>query len=68
MPAWLGAIAEFNPLSATSTAARELFGNPGLRGESWMSEHALLLAVGWPVLLLAIFLPLAVRSYRRLNR
>ncbi|WP_256976051.1 ABC transporter permease [Paenibacillus sp. MY03] len=68
MPAWLGAIAEFNPLSATSTAARELFGNPGLRGESWMSEHALLLAVGWPVLLLAIFLPLAVRSYRKLNR
>ncbi|MDF2838206.1 MAG: multidrug transporter permease [Paenibacillus sp.] len=68
MPAWLGAIAEFNPISATSTAARELFAGPGMRGETWLSEHAVLLAAGWPILLIAIFLPLAVRSYRRLNR
>lgn len=68
MPKWLGAIAEFNPISATSTAARQLFDNPGLRGDSWMSEHAVLLSAGWPALLLAIFLPLAIRSYRRLSR
>jgi ABC-2 type transport system permease protein len=68
MPAWLGAIAEFNPISATSTAARVLFAGPGMHGDTWLSEHAVLLAAGWPLLLVAIFLPLAVRSYRRLNR
>lgn len=68
MPAWLGAIAEFNPISATSTAARELFAGPGMRGDTWLSEHAVMLAAGWPTLLIAIFLPLGVRSYRRLNR
>jgi ABC-2 type transport system permease protein len=29
MPGLLGAIAEWNPLSATVAATRELFGNPG---------------------------------------
>ncbi len=29
MPAWLGAIAEWNPLSAAVSATGELFGNPG---------------------------------------
>ena len=28
MPGWLGAIASWNPLSATASATRELFGNP----------------------------------------
>ncbi|MDQ6419352.1 ABC transporter permease [Paenibacillus sp. LHD-117] len=68
MPAWLGAIAEFNPISATSMAARELFANPGVHGDSLVTEHAVLLALGWPLLLIAIFMPLAVRSYRNLNR
>ena len=29
MPGWLGTIAEWNPLSSTVTATRELFGNVG---------------------------------------
>ncbi|WP_246281716.1 ABC transporter permease [Fodinicola acaciae] len=32
MPAWLGVVAEWNPLSSTATAARLLFGNPGTAG------------------------------------
>jgi ABC-2 type transport system permease protein len=28
MPGWLGAIGTWNPLSATATAIRDLFGNP----------------------------------------
>jgi len=63
MPAWLGAISEWNPISATVAAARELFGNPGAG-----SEHAIALAVAWPLVLLAIFAPLAVRRYRLLGR
>ncbi|RAR40685.1 ABC transporter permease [Paenibacillus sp. MDMC362] len=68
MPAWLGAVAEWNPLSASATAARELFLNPGWQGSSWMSQHAVLLSIAWPLLLIAVFLPLSVRCYRRLSR
>ncbi|WP_433254133.1 ABC transporter permease [Streptosporangium sp. CA-135522] len=68
MPGWLRAIAEWNPLSATVAACRELFGNPGWGGGSWAAEHALSLAIGWPVLITLVFLPLAVRRYRRLGR
>jgi hypothetical protein len=49
-------------------ARRQLFGNPGPAGGSWPAEHALLLAVAWPLLVLAIVVPLAVRRYRRLGR
>lgn len=68
MPGWLGAVADWNPLSATVSASRELFGNPGWGGESWIAQHAVLMAVVWPLLILAIFLPLSVRRYRRLSR
>ncbi|MET9350350.1 ABC transporter permease [Streptomyces termitum] len=61
MPGWLGAAVEWNPMSATATAVRELFGNPG--GEpGWVTA-----AVLWPLALLALFLPLAVRRFRRLG-
>ncbi|MFI0423610.1 ABC transporter permease [Spongiactinospora sp. 9N601] len=68
MPGWLGALAEWNPLSATVAACRELFGNPGWSGDSWAAQHSLALAVGWPLLITAVFLPLAARTYRRLDR
>ena len=68
MPSWLGAIAQWNPLSATSSAIRHLFLNPGWQADAWVSEHAMLMALVWPILLVVVFLPLSVRSYRRLNR
>jgi ABC-type multidrug transport system permease subunit len=68
MPGWLRIFAEWNPLSATVLACRELFGNPGPAGDSWVSQHALGLAIAWPLLITAVFLPLAIRQYRRLNR
>jgi ABC-2 type transport system permease protein len=68
MPGWLGAIAEWNPLSATVLATRELFGTPGLGSGSWVTEHALAMAVVWPLLLCAIFMPLAMRRWQRLSR
>jgi ABC-2 type transport system permease protein len=68
MPGWLGAIAAWNPVSATAAAARELFGNPGWGGESWIAQHAVLMAVVWPLVLTAIFVPLAVARYRGLRR
>jgi ABC-type multidrug transport system permease subunit len=67
MPRWLGTIAEWNPLSATVSATRELFGNPGAGGDSWIAQHSLLMAILWPVLITAIFFWLSVRRYRRLS-
>jgi ABC-2 type transport system permease protein len=68
MPAWLGFVAEANPLSATIYATRDLFGNPGGEGTSFVAQNAALLAVAFPVLIVAIFAPLAVHRYRRLSR
>ena len=68
MPGWLGAIAEWNPLSATAGAARELFGNPTLLGDSWVAQNSVLMAIVWPVVLVAIFFPLSVRRYQNLSR
>ncbi|MGW0119095.1 ABC transporter permease [Streptomyces sp. NPDC003327] len=62
MPGWLGTAVEWNPMSATATAVRDLFGNPG--GEAGHIGAA----VGWPLVLLAVFLPLAVRKFGRLGR
>ncbi|MER5499599.1 ABC transporter permease [Streptomyces sp. NPDC002561] len=68
MPSWLGAVVEWNPMSATAGAVRDLFGNPGAGGDSWAATHAELLAVAWPVALIAVFFPLAVKRFRDLSR
>jgi ABC-2 type transport system permease protein len=68
MPGWLGAIAEWNPLSSTITATRSLFGNPGADPSGWIGEHALLMAVVWPLVITVLTLPLAVRAFQRLSR
>jgi hypothetical protein len=68
MPGWLGAIIEWNPLSATVVATRELFGNPGWGGETWIVQHSLLMAILWSLIIFAAFFPHSVRRYRRLSR
>jgi ABC-type multidrug transport system permease subunit len=68
MPGWLGTIAEWNPVSATATAARELFGNPTGATSGWLAEYAVLAASVWPLAITLVFLPLAASAYRRLRR
>lgn len=68
MPGWLAVIAEWNPLSATVTAVRELLGGPVGSGGGWATEHAMLLALAWPVALTALFAALAVRRWQGLSR
>ncbi|WP_461110362.1 ABC transporter permease [Streptomyces calidiresistens] len=68
MPTWLGTIAAWNPVSATANAVRELFGNPVAYGEGWIEQNSLLMAVVWPLLITAVFLPWAVRRFRGLSR
>ncbi|MER6556792.1 ABC transporter permease [Streptomyces sp. NPDC001027] len=62
MPDWLGTAVEWNPMSRTATAVRGLFGGTGADpGQVWT-------AVGWPLALLAVFFPLAVRKFSRMSR
>ncbi|MCE7081120.1 ABC transporter permease [Streptomyces sp. ST2-7A] len=68
MPVWLGAIADWNPLSSTVNATRELFGNPGVASGSWITDNSMLMAVVWPVVLLLVFFPLSISAFRRLSR
>jgi ABC-2 type transport system permease protein len=67
MPGWLGAVASWNPLSATASATRQLFGNPTGVTDGPLADGAVWLAVGWPLLLIAVFLPLSARAYRKLR-
>ena len=68
MPAWLGAIALWNPLSSTVTAARQLFGDPVGANSSWITSHAIIMAIAWPLLLTAVFFPLSLHRFQRLRR
>ena len=68
MPGWLGAVAEWNPISATATATRQLFGNPTGITSGWMADVALGMAVAWPLVITLVVLPLSANAYRRLRR
>lgn len=68
MPGWLAAIASWNPLSATAAATRQLFENPTGITVGPLVDYALIMAIGWPLVITAIFLPLSARAYRRLRR
>lgn len=67
MPGWLGAIAEWNPISATAAACRELFGNPSGSTGGLLDDHAVTVAALWPLVLALVFIPLSARAFRRLS-
>ncbi|MFF2851813.1 ABC transporter permease [Streptomyces sp. NPDC058001] len=64
LPSGLRAVAEWNPISAVSTAARELFGNASVpEGAAWPVAHPVAGSLAWCGVLLVVFVPLAVRRY-----
>ncbi|MFH9662803.1 ABC transporter permease [Streptomyces sp. NPDC017248] len=66
LPGWLRTLAEWNPISAVTTALRDLFGNaPVPQGAAWPVAHPVAGALAWSLALTALFLPLAVRRYAR---
>jgi len=67
MPGWLQAISDWNPVSALTSACRHLFGNPNPSGaiHAWPMQHPVVASIGWSVLLLAVFAPLATHLFRR---
>ncbi|HEY8789991.1 MAG TPA: ABC transporter permease [Actinopolymorphaceae bacterium] len=68
MPRPLQIFAEWNPVSAVTQAARELFGNipPGTPAPTvWTLEHPIAYTLLWAVAVLIVFVPLANWQYRR---
>ncbi|MFJ9930771.1 ABC transporter permease [Streptomyces misionensis] len=66
LPGWLRTLAEWNPISAVTTALRDLFGNaPVPPGAAWPVAHPVAGSLAWSLLLIAVFLPAAVRRYGR---
>ncbi|MFB4320386.1 ABC transporter permease [Actinomadura sp. 21ATH] len=70
MPGWLRFICDWNPASALTTACRDLFGNPGVPAgdQAWPVAHPVAAVLLWSAVLLAVFAPLSVRTYRRKGR
>jgi len=67
-PTVLRTLADWNPVSAVTQAARELFGNtsPALPAPNvWPLQHPVLYTLLWVLLLLIVFVPLSVRKYVR---
>jgi ABC transporter DrrB family efflux protein len=67
-PAVLKAIANWNPVSSVTQASRELFGNTSKKYPppgSWSLQHPELYTLAWVVVILAVFIPLSVRQYKR---
>jgi ABC-2 type transport system permease protein len=68
LPTVLRIFAEWNPISAVTQATRELFGNvpPGLPApDVWSLQHPVLYSVLWMAVLIAVFVPLSTRQYKR---
>ncbi len=69
LPGPLRVFAEWNPVSAVTAAARDLFGNPdpipGQASTAWSLQHPELYTLLWSAVILAIFIPLATAQYRR---
>ncbi|MFD9510811.1 ABC transporter permease [Streptomyces mirabilis] len=64
LPGWLRTVAEWNPISAVTTALRDLFGNAPVPDEgAWPVTHPVTGALTWCAVILAVFVPLAVRRY-----
>jgi ABC-2 type transport system permease protein len=67
-PGALQTIANWNPVSAVTQAARQLFGNTSdlyPAPQVWPLQNPVLYTLAWVALLLAIFVPLSVRQYKR---
>jgi ABC-2 type transport system permease protein len=67
MPPVLRTIADWNPVSAVASAARELWKNPNPSAsiQTWPMQHPIAASLIWSAVLIAVFAPLATLLYRR---
>ncbi|SDN60427.1 ABC transporter efflux protein, DrrB family [Klenkia soli] len=67
-PSVLRTFAEWNPVSTVVQAARDLFGNQPDSvpvADAWSLQNPVLYTLIWAAVILAVFVPLAVRAYLR---
>ncbi|QIS07959.1 ABC transporter permease [Nocardia arthritidis] len=68
LPTVLRIFAEWNPVSAVTQATRDLFGNTSPlapKPDTWPMQHPVATTLIWVVIILAVFVPLAQRQYKR---
>jgi ABC-2 type transport system permease protein len=67
LPGPLRTFAEWNPVSSVAQAVREAFGNTGTLPEpdAWPLAHPVAYSLIWVGVILAIFIPLSVRQYKK---
>jgi ABC transporter DrrB family efflux protein len=67
LPRPLEIFAQWNPVSAITAAARELFGNDALTTPAtvWPLQHPVLYTLIWSVVILVAFIPLTTWQFRR---
>ncbi|GAB3505205.1 ABC transporter permease [Amycolatopsis cihanbeyliensis] len=67
LPGWLRTVAEWNPVSAVTTAAREMWGNPtGIGADAGLPvRNPVLFSLLGLAVLFAIAVPKAVRAFQR---
>ena len=71
LPGVLKTVAEWNPVSTLTHAVRVRFGNlPAGTPEpsAWPLQNAMLYSLGWAILLIVIFAPIATRLYQRTEK
>jgi ABC-2 type transport system permease protein len=71
LPAPLETFAEWNPVSSLTQAVRELFGNIPPQAptpDAWPLQNPILYTLIWVVIIMAIFVPLSIRQYKRAAR
>jgi ABC transporter DrrB family efflux protein len=66
MPGWMKVIANWNPVSAVCAGVRELWGNPNPSKleQAWPMQHPIEASILWSLLILAIAVPFAARSFQ----
>jgi ABC-2 type transport system permease protein len=67
LPRPLEIFAQWNPVSAITAAARELFGNDALTAPAtvWPLQHPVVYTLIWSAIILVIFIPLTTLQFRR---
>ncbi|MGA3353499.1 MAG: ABC transporter permease [Acidimicrobiales bacterium] len=70
MPAALRFVADWNPVSAVTAAARQLFGNPNPSAAMhvWPMQHPIVTTLLWSIGMLVVFAPLAAHLFARRTR
>jgi ABC-2 type transport system permease protein len=67
LPGPLQTFAEWNPVSTVAQGVREAFGNTGdlAPPHVWSLEHPIVYTIIWVGIILAVFVPLSIRQYKK---